>query len=417
MMKTRIQHSIKVITKTAFAVVLNLFVISLLLFSALEFFPSLFDYINLEKIPYYAQKNLYVYDNKLVFRPRKVQHTSHKDKWAAGSDNPAWGVEPKYTTYHASYNRLGFRTNSSSNPFDVVVIGDSYVEIGESDENTLSEQIKKYSGLKTFNLGRSWYGPHQYIEVFKRYGLPLKPKTALICYFTGNDIQDVAMYRRWFDGGRYYSFALDRKNFFQRYLIATWQSLSHVWKSWLVGDYSTETSKPKAEYRLKVNSGATGNINPYLGMIRSGNNVKTKLTFNFRYGDLPLSVEMLEADREWKILKDILIEFKRLCQENRIRPVLVFIPSKIQIYKDYLTAESGVQVRQFKHHQDRYHLNSEKAFLSLSRELNLEVIDLVPHFQLLARQGKLLYYPFNNHWNTYGIEQAGKIIGHYLKVD
>jgi hypothetical protein len=291
------------------------------------------------------------------------------------------------------------------------------VEIGESDEKTLSEQIKKYSGLKTFNLGRSWYGPLQYIEVFKRYGLPLKPKTALICYFTGNDIHDVAMYGRWLAGGHYYSFALDRKNFFQRYQIATWQSLSYAWKSWLIEDHSAETMQFRAENNVKVESGATGNINPYLGMIRSENNVKTRLTFNFRYADLPLSVEMLEADREWKILKDVLIEFKRLCQENRIRPVLVFIPSKIQIYKDYLTAESGKQIQRLKHHQNRYNLNSEKAFLSLSRELNLEVIDLVPHFQLLAHQEKLLYYPFNNHWNSYGIEQAGKIIGHYLQVD
>jgi hypothetical protein len=291
------------------------------------------------------------------------------------------------------------------------------VEIGESDEKTLSEQIKKYSGLKTFNLGRSWYGPHQYIEVFKRYGLPLKPKTALMCYFTGNDIQDVAMYGRWLAGGHYYSFALDRKNFFQRYLIATEQSILYVWKSWLIGDHSDKSLKFRAENSAHVESGANGNINPYLGIIRSGKNVKTKLTFNFRYVDLPLSVEMLEADREWKILKDVLIEFKKLCHENRIRPVLVFIPSKIQIYKDYLTAESGKQVQQLKHQQNRYHLNSEKAFLSLSRELNLDVINLVPHFQQLARQGKLLYYPFDNHWNSYGIQEAGKIIGHYLQAD
>ena len=415
MVRSRIQNSLITIAKTTFVGVLNLVVISLLLFSVLEFFPSLFDYINLEKIPYYAQKDLYVYDSKLIFRPRKLQHTSHKDKWAAGSDNPAWGVEPNYTTYHATYNQLGFRTNSSSRPYDLVVIGDSYVEIGESDDRTLSEQIKTYSGLKTFNLGRSWYGPHQYIEVFKRYGLPLKPKTALMCYFSGNDIQDVAMYGRWLAGGRYYSFSLDRKNFFQRYFIATGQSLSYVWKSWIIGGRSIEKSNINTPDGEKPDVLPAGSVNPYIGVIRSGNNVETKLTFNFRYSDLPLTVEMLEADRAWNILEDILVEFKKLCRENQIRPILVFIPSKIQIYKDHLTAKSGKRILQLKHRQDRYHLNSQKAFLSLARKLELEVIDLVPYFQKLARQGRLLYYPFDNHWNSHGIEEAGKVIGLHLQ--
>jgi hypothetical protein len=403
-------------SKIALTVAVNLFVTSLFLFSALEFYPNLFDYINLEKIPYYAQKNLYVYDNKLVFRPRKPQHTSHKDKWAAGSDDPAWGVVPTYTTYHATYNQWGFRTNSSAGPFDVVVIGDSYVEIGESDEKTLSEQIKKYSGLKTFNLGRSWYGPHQYIEVFKRYGLPLKPKTAMLCYFAGNDIQDIEMYGRWLGGGHYYSFALDRKSFFKRYLIATKQILLYVWHDWLIGDLSVEPSKLEPQKSEMVASVTSGNINPYLGMIRSGSNVKTKLTFTLRYGDPHLSAEILASSKEWKTLKEVLNEFKKLCRDNNIRPVLVFIPSKIQIYNDYLTTESGLQVQRFKLQQDRYNLNSEKAFLSLCRQLGLEVIDLVPHFQQLARQEQLLYYPFNNHWNSHGIEEAGKVIGHYLQI-
>ena len=416
MKKLRFKLSIKFIAKIALTVVVNLFVTSLIIFSALEFYPHLFDYINLEQIPYYAQKDLYVYDNKLVFRPRRPQHTSHKDNWAAGSDNPVWGVDPTYTTYHATYNRLGFRTNSSSSPYDLVVIGDSYVEIGESDGQTLSEQIKKYSGLKTFNLGRSWYGPHQYIEVFKRYGLPLKPKTAVMCYFTGNDIQDIEMYGRWRAGGHYYSFAMDRDSFFKRYLIATWQTLLYVWHSCCGGDYPVETSKLAADNSENGKPRDSGNVNPYLGVIRSDNNVKTKLTFTLRYGDPHLSAEILATSREWKTLKKVLIEFKKLCQENHIRPILVFIPSKIQIYNDYLTAESGDQVQKFKRQQDRYNLNSEKAFLSLSRELNIEVIDLVPHFQKLAHQDELLYYPFNNHWNPHGIEEAGKVIGHYLQV-
>ena len=41
--------------------------------------------------------------------------------------------------------------------------GVTYVEIGETDQLTLTEQLTLVSGSKTFNLGREWYGPFQCI--------------------------------------------------------------------------------------------------------------------------------------------------------------------------------------------------------------------------------------------------------------
>ena len=47
------------------------------------------------------------------------------------------------------------------------------------------------------NLGKSGYGPFQYLEVLKRFGLKYKPRYALFAFYEGNDILDIRNYRRW----------------------------------------------------------------------------------------------------------------------------------------------------------------------------------------------------------------------------
>src|SRR5436853_550888 len=46
------------------------------------------------------------------------------------------------------------------------------------------------------NLGQSWYGPQQELEVLRRFGLPLHPRTCVWAFFEGNDLQDVERYEQ-----------------------------------------------------------------------------------------------------------------------------------------------------------------------------------------------------------------------------
>jgi hypothetical protein len=122
------------------------------LYSIFEFFPDLLNLVNLQKIRYYAQRAEYLSDSTLVFVPRRGEKVINTTDFRGDGYSPAYGVEVPPIRYHASYTREGFRTNSSPPPFDILVIGDSYIEVGESDDSTFSEFLKQASGLSTLNL-------------------------------------------------------------------------------------------------------------------------------------------------------------------------------------------------------------------------------------------------------------------------
>src|SRR5262245_52836412 len=112
-----------------------LLVTTFLLYSMFESFPNLLSLVNVQKIRYYAQLSEYSPDAALVFVPRQGERVINAAEFRGELYSPAYGVEVRPIRYHASYTRDGFRTNSSNPPFDVLVLGDSYVEIGESDDS------------------------------------------------------------------------------------------------------------------------------------------------------------------------------------------------------------------------------------------------------------------------------------------
>jgi hypothetical protein len=48
-------------------------------------------------------------------------------------------------------------------------------------------------------------------------------------------------------------------------------------------------------------------------------------------------------------------------------------------------------------------------------ELDIEIMSLTPVLEQAARQGKLLYYPLDPHWNPEGTEVAAKYVAETLK--
>jgi len=118
-----------------------------------------------------------------------LQGTSVGDQYAA-----EYGVDVMPWTYVVTTNAEGFRPNSAGPPYEIVLVGDSFLTAGEEDASTLSERLRAVSGRATFNLSRSWYGPYQYVELLKRYGLALRPQVALLGFYAGSDIEDIREY-------------------------------------------------------------------------------------------------------------------------------------------------------------------------------------------------------------------------------
>jgi len=375
-------------------------VVSLSLFSLFECFPGLLDAVNLQAIAYYGLQRELIADPALVFIPRKVdyvlQGTSVGDQYAA-----EYGVDVMPWTYVVTTNAEGFRPNSAGPPYEIVLVGDSFLTAGEEDASTLSERLRAVSGRATFNLSRSWYGPYQYVELLKRYGLALRPKVALLGFYAGNDIEDIREYHRWRREHRYYFYADHaQRPFVVRYARALADT----------GAYLRETLAQRlARPPQPV---APGEIHPQLGVIQVG---AQAVPMVFGEWNPEGSAEQLLATAEWQALHALLTEFHHLCRAEGILPVLLYIPSKSQVYTEYVTPHSGHRFVQAAARQRPVRTNMVEAITTLAQQIELPLINLLPYFEQQAEAGRLLYYPFDTHWSGEGIQAAADYIWQELQ--
>lgn len=389
-----------------------LFMATFALFSLFEFFPNLLKTINLQSIRYYAQAAEYVADPALVFVPRHGKRVVNAIEFRGDVYSPSFGVEVAPIAYSASYTDEGFRTNSSAPPFDVVVIGDSYVEFGESDDSTLSELLKQESGFSTLNLGRAWYGPPQYFEIFKRYGIGTKARYAILAFFSGNDAEDTRQYLRWQRSGRagdYHSFVVGQRNFFIRYLHAfrdTYSTIRHsIKRHFWASSEATGTTL--------ADGTASKTLHPDIGMIQlNGHGVPMYFTY---WNQHATSTQLLEGE-EWKSIRAVLGQFKALALQNGMIPLLVFIPTKIEVYGSLFDQQSGSRFLSRIGEQLQFQTNNVEALEAVSRVERLPLVSLLPLFKALAREGTVLYHPFDTHWNMTGRKAAAEAIAKAIRA-
>ena len=127
------------------------------------------------------------------------------------------------------------------------------------------------------------------------------------------------------------------------------------------------------------------------------------------------SAAQLLATAEWQALHALLTEFHHLCRAEGILPVLLYIPSKSQVYAEYATAHSGHRFVQAAARQRPIRTNMVAAITTLAQQVELPLINLLPYFEQQAEAGRLLYYPFDTHWSGEGIQAAADYIWHALQ--
>jgi hypothetical protein len=385
---------------------------SFLLFCLLEMFPSLIEPLRLHVIPYYAYRATFIADETLVFREKPFKRVRY-DSFRGDHYSPIYGIDVEPVKVEWTLDENGFRNCCRTGRSDIVVLGDSYIEYGHTDSDTFIRRLeKKLPGLRVTNLGVSGYGPPQYLEVMKRYGLKYEPKYALMAFFEGNDIANTGKYLRW-RGKRKENvhfdllYVISEKSFFSRY----WLMLTGT------GSFIKKTMSREAEIVLgKMGiSGYTFDIHPDVAVLKLGEAKYEKV----------LLVERLTSDspddllkkEEWQEMRRILAEFKDVCEAHQIVPLLMYIPAGVHIYAPYSTNRSGRNWLQVREQQIAGRKNTEEAMTRLVQGLNLDMISLSAIFELAAKQGKLLHYNLDPHWNSEGRELASSFVADFLNAN
>jgi hypothetical protein len=384
---------------------------SLALFSFFEFAPSMIRPLRMDLIsPYHAYKASYVYDEQLAYRERPFNHI-HSDDFRGSHYSPIFRVDIPPRIVDWQMDEHGFRNSRAANSSEVIALGDSFLEFGESAADTFVGRLENHlDGARVTNLSKSGYGPPQYLEVLKRYGVKYQPKYALFGFYEGNDIPNIRDYLVWKSGARdnkYVFLRYAQPSFLRRYWAALDTAAVSIWRMVrLPIDLTLDN--------VAHNGGYGSEIHPSLGLLQLAGGSHEPMLFVDRLNANESSEEMLKKE-EWRELERVLIEFKRVSAERGIVPIIVYIPSAAHIYAQFSTEASGHAWLRLRERQIAAKKNTVEAFKRLAQTLAIEVIDLSPHLEAIAKE-KLLYHRLDSHWTAEGREAAAAFVAAELRA-
>jgi hypothetical protein len=375
---------------------------SFAVFAIGDLIPSMVTPLRLNVLPYFAYMQTYMPDETLAYRERPFH--ALKQQRSSSAYQRLNGLELPPRTFEWITDGQGFR-NSQSRPFsDVVILGDSFVEWGNNEAELFGTHLGRLlNGLTVTNMGKAGYSPFQYVEVFKRYGVPKKPKYALFCFYEGNDIVETKKYLQWKNGtGEYHIvYAALSQNIFQRY--------------WYVLSQTIQVFKSSLWMGLQMVAKRILNQNyvyPEVAILNLGAKEYKTVFVDPLPTDPP---EKLLRTEEWTQLRNVLNEFKKVSEQNRIIPFIVYIPTTAHIYADYSTKKSGKYWLAVRDEQIAAKRNMENAMAALAKELKIELINLVPVYEAAAKDGTMVYDIFDTHWSLEGRQLAARAAADLLK--
>jgi hypothetical protein len=285
------------------------------------------------------------------------------------------------------YDSRGFRNDYEIEQAPIVIIGDSFVEAGlVPQELLLSTHLRSLLQVEVANLGQSAYGPQQELLVLQRYGFTMHPKIVLWLFFEGNDLLDVQRYERFIQNrdtilNEVYSFK-DR-SFTANAVL-------------LLGGLTGSGSKSDTDEARRRSC-------KYL---RSQS--EESRTLYFAYAGSPLSGEELAS---LDVAQGIFLEAQRRSTHNGARLLLVYIPTKFRVYRDFCDFA-----------EDSYGINWQLSDLpdrleTWCRAQGIAYLDLTAALQESAGQGELVYFPDDGHWNERGHEVVARTVARFIDLN
>ena len=380
------------------------------LFLLFETFPRLIPVFRLNIVSgYYAYKTNYLPDAELVFVEKPFNHVLIHGFAGAGY-SPLFGIDVPPSTIEWIMDQDGFRNARSTEPSDLVILGDSYLEYGSDQADTFGSRLEeKLRGLSVRNLGKSGYSPFQYLAALKRYGVKSKPRYAVMAFYEGNDLSETADYLLWKSGqphkARGYLFRFSTDSTFRRYLAALDATVSSVQKSF-------RSSRALVLHKIALARGYAHQVHPDIAILDLQGNRYPKL---FIDKFMAATSEEMLRHAEFVALAGVLSEFKHVCQANGITPMVLYIPTAAHVYAKYSTPASGSNWLRVLKTQIAASDHTEDAVSALVRETGVDFLSLTAVFRRAAGEGRMLYYPLDAHWNSEGRELAARFVAQTVR--
>ncbi len=115
------------------------------------------------------------------------------ERQGAVDDFAAYAPAP---SVRVAYGDDGFREPEPLDDWEVVVVGDSFVELGYLPDEALHTSLLALElGVRVRNLGVSQVGPLSYVAYLEHYGLAPSTRDAVLVFYEGNDLTELVLER------------------------------------------------------------------------------------------------------------------------------------------------------------------------------------------------------------------------------
>jgi PAS domain S-box-containing protein len=241
------------------------------------------------------------------------------------------------------------------------------------------------------------------MELLKNYALKKKPRYVILTFYPESDTDEHLRNLVKGQPDRLVAkYTVGYGRFFRRYAVAFQQTSEMVinggWTALQLG------------FRRMI---GTMTIHPDIAVLRLPRGVTKKILFIDHH--TARSTEDLIRSPEWRAMEKILADFKQLCEQHQIIPLILYIPAASEVYAEYSTLDSGANWLSVRESQIASSGNYEQAARTLARKIGIELISLLPAYKDAARQGKLVYYQLDVHWNKEGRDIAAQVTADALK--
>ncbi|MCB9878256.1 MAG: hypothetical protein H6835_11715 [Planctomycetes bacterium] len=294
---------------------------------------------------------------------------------------------------------------------DVVFVGDSFTVFAAQREPAgLQPRFELALGTSVYNLGIAGLDPLRERWLLEQRGLPAQPKLVVWFFFGGNDLTDTVwlMVQQGDGAATYGDLFADRRAPFLR--------LPALVASWLVGP----PAPALAGEPLPPLETATS---PPQRMWFHPDVLRTHAA----------APELIAAHPAWAAVQDALRSARRRSEAQGARFLLVYLPSKPQVYLPRVTADAALlrryveasQLFALPLHQDAEaerqalleHRGAVEGLVSaFCAAEGIALWSATPTLEAAADNGEQLYYATDTHWTAAGQRHvADALIDHVQK--
>jgi len=271
------------------------------------FHPGLLDRVPIEGVPL-----------PLVVEPRRGPPPADLKELGLVPREEASDVR-RFPWIHVPADERGFPNPEVFDAADIVLIGDSFaVAAGVLEPEGLQGRLAAATGLRVYNLGVSALGPVRELWLLENVALGMKPRCVVWFFFSGNDVIGSA-----------------------RPLVEKSKG-NETW-----GQLYADHRPPRLILPDLIRKAASSAFSEPAG-------ADPLPGFRYTLADgtvqplwfLPFHLQMLRLDRAqwegnngWKNARDVLSRASETCTAAGVRFLVVYVPSKVEVYLPYVEAD------------------------------------------------------------------------------